>query len=76
LDAVIAEEQRVFCLVDERDNRSRLDVRAEDPRRSLGERRRSAAQVSGAMPRPKAGADGRAVQCWRIAVPETQSLIF
>jgi conjugative relaxase-like TrwC/TraI family protein len=41
VDAIITEEQRVFGMVDEADNRSRLDVRAEDIRDLSGDQQRA-----------------------------------
>jgi len=46
LDAVIAEEQCVFGLVDERENRARLDVRAEDLDDLSADQQRAVANIA------------------------------
>jgi hypothetical protein len=46
LDAVIAEEQQVFGLVDEWDNRARLDVRAEDLDDLSADQQRAVANIA------------------------------
>ena len=55
MDAVIAEEERIFDMVDEADTRARLDVRADGPRRPVrgsGARHRATSRHSPYLVQP------------------------